>query len=86
MFKREIIVGVVFLLVGGVGGFAYAASVQKVTVCHATGSSSNPYVMITVSANALNGLAHAGDFIPAPGATDCSQPTPPPGGGGNPQL
>lgn len=83
MVKRDLVVGVVFLAVGGIGGFAYA-STQKVTVCHATHSASNPYVMISVSPNALNGLAHAGDFIPAPGAKDCSQvPTTPPPPGSN---
>ena len=41
---------------------------DKVTLCHATGSASNPYVEITVSAaGAENGHGkHAGDIIPAP--------------------
>jgi hypothetical protein len=40
---------------------------DKVTICHATGSSKNPYVMITVSVNGLNGHdKHSGDIIPAP--------------------
>ena len=39
----------------------------KITICHATGSSKNPYVMITVSVNGLNGHGkHTGDIIPAP--------------------
>ena len=39
----------------------------KVTICHATGSSKNPYNEITVSVNGLNGHnQHAGDVIPAP--------------------
>lgn len=42
---------------------------DKVSICHATGSESNPFVSITVSKNALNGNGHAshsGDLIPAP--------------------
>jgi len=39
----------------------------KVTICHATGSTKNPYVLITVSVNGLNGHgAHPGDIIPVP--------------------
>jgi hypothetical protein len=39
----------------------------KITICHATGSSKNPYVMITVSVNGLNGHGnHSRDIIPAP--------------------
>lgn len=42
---------------------------DKVMICHATGSSKNPYVMITVSINGLNGHdKHDGDIIPAPAA------------------
>jgi hypothetical protein len=42
---------------------------QKVTICHATGSATNPYVQITISENALPAhLAHQDgrDIIPAP--------------------
>ncbi|HUF38127.1 MAG TPA: FecR domain-containing protein, partial [Anaerolineales bacterium] len=41
---------------------------DKVTLCHATGSATNPYVEITVSVQgATNGHAgHSGDIIPAP--------------------
>jgi hypothetical protein len=40
---------------------------QKVTICHATGSAKNPYVMITISVNGLSGHGkHARDIIPAP--------------------
>lgn len=46
----------------------------KVTICHATGSSKNPYNLITVSVNGLNGHdKHAGDIIPAP-ADGCPKP------------
>jgi len=45
---------------------------EKVTICHATGSMTNPYVMITVSANGLNGHGdHEGDIIPAPADGVC---------------
>lgn len=39
---------------------------NKVTLCHATGSTTNPYVEITINANgAVNGHAgHANDIIP----------------------
>ncbi len=39
----------------------------KITICHATGSQTNPYNEITVSVNGLNGHdGHEGDIIPAP--------------------
>ncbi len=38
----------------------------KTTICHHTGSQSNPYVMITVSNRALAAHARHGDIIPAP--------------------
>lgn len=38
-----------------------------VPICHATGSKKNPYVLLTVKVNALNGHSkHTGDIIPAP--------------------
>ncbi len=45
---------------------ANAAADPKVTLCHATGSATNPYVMITVAAaGAYNGhLGAHGDIIP----------------------
>jgi hypothetical protein len=40
------------------GGFA---------ICHATGNNRNPYVLITINGNGLNGHGkHTGDIIPAP--------------------
>jgi|SRR5688572_6434580 len=40
---------------------------QKVTICHATGSATNPYVRITISVNGLHGHGkHENDVIPAP--------------------
>jgi hypothetical protein len=39
----------------------------KITICHATGSKKNPFVMITISVNGLNGHdKHPRDIIPAP--------------------
>ena len=46
----------------------------KITICHATGSSKNPYVLITIDVNGLSGHnKHAGDIIPAP-AEGCPKP------------
>ncbi|MGA1630328.1 MAG: hypothetical protein ACO39P_08430, partial [Ilumatobacteraceae bacterium] len=40
---------------------------RRITICHATGSETNPYVEITVDANSLSGHGdHPGDIIPAP--------------------
>ena len=57
---------------------ASAAPASKVTICHATGSSTNPYVRITVSEEAVE--AHSAhqdrlDIIPAPAT--CPGDTPP---------
>jgi hypothetical protein len=39
----------------------------KITICHATNSKNNPYNLITISVNGLNGHnKHEGDIIPAP--------------------
>lgn len=39
----------------------------KITICHATGSETNPYREIRVSVNGLNGHdQHEGDIVPAP--------------------
>ena len=46
----------------------------KVTLCHATGSATNPYVLITISENGLHGHdGHEGDIVPAP-AGGCPEP------------
>jgi len=40
---------------------------DTVSICHATESKKNPYVLITVNVNGLNGHGtHEGDIIPAP--------------------
>jgi len=45
---------------------------ERITICHATGSESNPYVEITIDVDGLAGHAdHEGDIIPAP-AGGCS--------------
>lgn len=56
--SRAMQAGVVALALGaaGVGWFtpsASSASPTRVTICHATGSDSNPYVQITVSESAV---------------------------------
>jgi hypothetical protein len=44
---------------------------RRISICHATGSATNPYVLITVDRNGLNGHdRHPGDIIPAP-ASGC---------------
>jgi hypothetical protein len=50
----------------------------KITICHRTGSETNPYVTITVDRNGLNGHGgHEGDIIPAPEG-GCPGEEPPP--------
>ncbi|KAF0107199.1 MAG: hypothetical protein FD146_2040 [Anaerolineaceae bacterium] len=58
---------------------------EKILICHATGSSSNPYVLIEVSVNATDGSMkdgggadhshHPNDIIPAPAGGCPSGPT-----------
>src|SRR3954469_7188632 len=68
------------------------AKAGKTTICHATGSATNPYVTITISNNALP--AHrrhqdGRDIIPAPAEGGCSATVtgqvPQPAGGGQEQ-
>lgn len=66
------------LAAAGIAGLALLATSapanagpdDKISICHATGSDSNPYVEITISENGLNGHyaqgVHDGDIVPAP--------------------
>ena len=48
--------------------------VEKIAICHATASAQNPYVLIEVAVEGLNGHGdHEGDIIPAP-ADGCPEP------------
>jgi hypothetical protein len=61
--------GLALLVSVGLTASAGAAAAERITICHATGSASNPYVRITVSVNSVQHkghLAHSGDIIPAP--------------------
>ncbi len=53
--------------IGGCPTTAAVVTDGKITICHATSSTANPYNEITVSVNGLNGHGdHQGDLIPAP--------------------
>lgn len=57
--------GIVGLLSLSGAPIAAAAPAEKIDICHATGSASNPFVSISISVNGLNGHAeHSGDIIP----------------------
>lgn len=54
------------VLSAGAPGNANSAGQNKVTLCHATHSQTNPYVRITISENGLNGHdGHDADIMPA---------------------
>lgn len=64
--KIAIVVGATALFSGAL--FAGAAD-DKITICHATGSTDNPFDVITVSVNGLHGHEnHGEDIIPMPAA------------------
>lgn len=48
---------------------------EKVTICHRTGSASNPFVKITIAKAGMNGHNAHGDLVVAAG-TDCPTVTP----------
>lgn len=71
--KRALATGAVIGFLGAMttGAVSHATPAQaRVTICHATASASNPYVVITVSSSAVDGSrrndhsSHAGDIIP----------------------
>lgn len=72
MKKVSVVVGVAGLVLLGASAPANADPEDKISICHATGSESNPYVEITISENGLNGHnaqgVHDDDIVPAPSA------------------
>jgi len=70
MKKVSVVVGIAGLVLLGASAPANADPEGKISICHATGSESNPYVEITISENGLNGHnaqgVHDGDIVPAP--------------------
>lgn len=68
MFKKLLIVAIAAFL--GVTSLVNAKG-DKITICHVTGSESNPVVEITIAIKALaTHLAH-GDFLIPEGDVDC---------------
>jgi hypothetical protein len=62
--------GIAGLALLAISAPANAGPDDKISICHATGSDSNPYTEITISENGLNGHnaqgVHDGDIVPAP--------------------
>jgi hypothetical protein len=81
-------IAVTLLMAGGVSS-AQAARGERVTICHATGSASNPYVLITVSERAFDGEGRSDhknhqdkkDLFPVPPGGCPGGPGPGPGPG-----
>ncbi len=75
--RRSVVAAMLTFGLGVVAPAASAAPAPKVTICHATGSATKPYVQITVNANAVP--AHEThqdreDIIPAPEVGPCVVP------------
>jgi hypothetical protein len=70
--KRTIAtLGVVGLGLMGATVAANAAPDNKITICHATGSASNPYLAQTISLSSLGAhVGDTGDIVPANGGDD----------------
>ena len=68
---------------GGVGSLTGQTGTNgKVTICHRTHSATNPYVLITVSPNALPAHARHGDVSPVNGTCPTTGATGPTGATG----
>ena len=82
--------GIAGLALMGAGAPASADPEGKIRICHATGSESNPYVEITISANGLAGHnaqgVHDGDIVPAPSGGCPAGPGGGTGGGTEPDA
>ena len=59
--KKLLLLASVVAVLGAVVIPAAAHHGEKVTICHRTGSATNPYVIITISEHAL--AAHVEDFV-----------------------
>ena len=70
MKKALAAAGIAGLALLAISAPANAGPDDKISICHATGSDSNPYREITISENGLNGHyaqgVHDGDIVPAP--------------------
>ena len=68
VFAAAGIAGLALLTISAVP--AAATPDDKISICHATGSESNPYVEVTIDEHGLNGHyargVHDGDIVPAP--------------------
>ncbi|MDO8624152.1 MAG: hypothetical protein Q7R54_02240 [bacterium] len=74
MIKKILVSAGMFFALSGV---AFAAG-NKVSVCHVTGSVTNPMILVSVSSNAVAAHLGHGDFLLPSGAAICSDD----GGGG----